>query len=359
MLRRVGVISLLAVLAVCAFYEVTKSGKVSARKHPVHPPATEGNAVSTTPVDVRSSNRAEPTLDLATLPVVAQKAASPTAAQISEPSALSQWPHDTPCDPRLSAEAAGAREQIRVRFTRVAAPPGNASLYFDPSVPDAVVQRLLYALARIEELVNARLGLSSIAPNVYLYRSPTELRKGVCVSPETVSYYDGAIHLAVNPDDDLLKSLKHEYVHHALFSHAIRRPVWFQEGVAMLIGDENDWSRWRPKGPLLPPERMVQTFPQAASAEEAVAFYGQAFAMTVFLNKLCENATSCDLRDLVRALETGVVRPETLFDWAVSQRGSDLVRTTRLPLWDDYLANGLQFGPDTATAISGRRWQRR
>ena len=359
MLRRVGVISLSAVLAVCAFYEVTKSGKVSARKPLVHSPATEGNAVSATPVDERSSNRAEPTPDLAKRPVVAQNAASPLAAQISEPSALAQWSHDSPCDPRLSAEAARVREQIRLRFTRVAAPPGNASLYFDPSVRDAVVQRLLYALARIERLVHARLGLSSIAPDVYLYRSPTELRKGACVSPKTVSYYDGAIHLYLDPDDDLLNSLKHEYVHHALFSHAIRRPVWFQEGVAMLIGSETEWLRWRPKGPLLPPERMVQTFPQAASAEEAEAFYGQAFAMTVFLNKLCENDASCDLRDLVRALETGVVRPETLFDWAVSQRGTDLVRTARLPLWDDYIANGLQFGPDTTTAIWARRWQRR
>ena len=345
-------------LAVCTFYEVTKSGKVSAQKPSVHSPATEGNAVSATPVDVRSSSRAEPTLDLARRPVIAQKAAGPTAAQMSEPSALPQWPHDTPCDPRLSAEAARAREQIRASFTRVAAPLGN-SLYFDPSVPDAVVQSLLYALARIDGLVHARLGLSSLAPNVYLYRSPTELRKGVCVTPKTVSYYDGAIHLYLDPDDDLLNSLRHEYVHHALFSHAIRRPVWFQEGVAMLIGDPDEWLRWRPKGPLLPPERMVQTFPQAASAEEAEAFYGQAFAMTVFLNRLCQNDTSCDLRDLVRALETGVVRLEALFDWAVSQRGSDLVRTARLPLWDDYIANGLEFGPDTTAAIWARRRRRR
>jgi hypothetical protein len=359
MLKRVGVISLLAALAVCAFYEVASSGKIPARKPPARSPATAGSAARATPVDVRSPSRAAPTPELVTRHVTAPPAAAPAAAQISGPSALTEWPHDAPCDPRSSAEAARAQERIKATFTRVAAPPGNASLYFDPAVPDAVVQKLLYALARIEGLVSARLGLSSTAPDVYLYRSPTELRAGVCVSPKTVSYYDGVIHLAIDPADDLLKSLKHEYVHHALFSHAIRRPVWFQEGVAMLIGDENEWSRWRPKGPLLPPERMVQTFPQAASAEEAEAFYGQAFAMTVFLNKLCENDASCDLSDLVRALETGAARPETLFDWAVNQRGSDLVRTARLPLWDDYVANGMQFGPGTTTAIWARRWQRR
>lgn len=240
-------------------------------------------------------------------------------------------------------------------FTRVAAPPGSASLYFDPSVPQLAVDKLLDALTRIEALTSARLGLSSSAPDVLLYRNADQLRQATRVSPRTVSYYDGAIHLAWDPKDDFLNSLKHEYTHHALFSHGLRRPVWFQEGVAMTLGGELEWLTWRPKGPLLPIQSMVQTFPQTADAESAEAFYGQAFAMTVFLSKLCQNSTPCSVRDLVNALDSGAVRPEGLFDWAVSKRGADLVRTARLPLWDDYVANGLQLNRETAAALAARR----
>ena len=357
MFRRLSAVSLLVAFAACALHTARGIGKTHAMDAAAPRYAGE-TAAAPSPGEVLGpppTMRPPPESVARPLarPLVASATAVAAAGQATPSGALPQWSHSVACQTAPNGEA--GRERLRTTFTRVAAPPGNASLYFDPSVPDFAVSRLLYALTKIEALVSARLGLGSSAPDVYLYRNPAQLREGVCVSPKSVSYYDGAIHLALDPEDDLLKSLKHEYAHHALFSHGIRRPVWFQEGVAMLMGDESQWSRWRPKGPLLQPAQMVQTFPQAASAEAAEAFYGQAFAMTTFLSKLCENGPACELRDLVRALSSGAVHPEDLFDWAVSQRGPDLVRTARLPLWDDYAANGMQFGTDTAAAISARR----
>jgi hypothetical protein len=147
-------------------------------------------------------------------------------------------------------------------------------------------------------------------------------------------------------------------LHHVLFSHGIHRPVWFQEGVAMLVEDMRDGDSESGKwltARLLRTDQMVQTFPQTVSAAEAEAFYGQALTMTVFLEKLCKNRESCDVAELVHALERGATTPDTLFDWAVSRRGSDLVRTARLSLWDDYVENGLRFAPATEIAISQRR----
>ena len=276
-------------------------------------------------------------------------------ATVSPPAnAAAPSPDGGRCGAQFVAGASGARAPIRVQFSRVAAPTGKGSVYFDPSVPHAAVDELLDELTRMDALMKARLGLSSSAPDVFLYKNAEQLRQGVCVSPRTVSYYDGAIHLALDANDDLSSSLRHEYTHHALFSHGIRRPVWFQEGVAMMIGGELQWFAWHPKRPLLPMQSMVRAFPQTADAESAEAFYGQAFAMTAFLNQLCKRRKHCSLRDFVTALENGV-EPERLFDWAVSERGADLVRTARLPLWDDYVANGLQLSRATAQALEERR----
>jgi hypothetical protein len=59
------------------------------------------------------------------------------------------------------------------------------------------------------------------------------------------------------------------------------------------------------------------------------------------------------LAELTAALKSGRATPATLFDWAVWQRGSDLVHTSRLPLWDDYVARG-DFAPATLDALLAR-----
>jgi hypothetical protein len=61
--------------------------------------------------------------------------------------------------------------------------------------------------------------------------------------------------------------------------------------------------------------------------------------MVEFLDRLCRAEENCNLKALVDALKNGQATPDTLFDWAVSKRGSDLVRTSALPLWDDYVVH--------------------
>ena len=342
------VLGLLA-LALCGFFYAKpranepKTALTQRSLLPTLPPTVNGAATSVASVQVPSAIAAVSTR------------ATPTPALTPTTSAALSPLHDGPCGPQSSADATQARDTLRARFSRVTAPPGAASLYFEPSLPRVAVDALLDALTHMDSMTSARLGLHSSAPDVFLYKDAEQLRQGVCVSPRTVSYYDGAIHLAFDARDDFLTSLRHEYTHHALFSHGLRRPVWFQEGVAMMLGGELQWLRWHPKGALLPVQSMVQTFPQTASTESAEAFYGQAFAMTAFLNQLCKNKPQCSLRDLVNALESGAGPPERLFDWAVSERGADLVRTARLPLWDDYVANGLQLSRATTQAIAERR----
>ncbi|MEP7053036.1 MAG: hypothetical protein ABJB12_21910 [Pseudomonadota bacterium] len=243
-------------------------------------------------------------------------------------------------------------------MTRIAVEPGHFAIYVGTGIPALLIQHLPQRLLALNSSVAERLGLSSTPPDVYVYATSAQLREGVCVSPATVAYYDGAIHLALTPHDDayseLFGSLRHELVHHVLFSHGIRRPVWFQEGAAMIIAEEWHWFSWHPKARLLRPEQMVATFPQTTSAEEANAFYGQAFAMTTFLKSLCRKRKSCSLADLTQALASGAATPETLFDWATRRYGSDLIGTTLLPLWDDFVQNGFELAPATESALQQR-----
>jgi len=77
--------------------------------------------------------------------------------------------------------------------------------------------------------------------------------------------------------------------------------------------------------------------------------------MVTFLNDLCWRRGDCAFaRDLVSALKNGRATPDTLFDWTVAQRGTDLFATARLPLWDDYVENGFSFSTATESARLSR-----
>jgi hypothetical protein len=69
--------------------------------------------------------------------------------------------------------------------------------------------------------------------------------------------------------------------------------------------------------------------------------------------RLCLARPDCGPKELVEALQSGRATPETLFDWAISRRASDLVRTARLPLWDDYVEHG-NFARATLDALLHR-----
>jgi hypothetical protein len=185
------------------------------------------------------------------------------------------------------------------------------------------------------------------------------LRKYACVNSSAVAYYDGAIHLAAVSNswhyDEPIQSLEHEYVHQALMSNGITQPIWLQEGAAMTIVGEGHWGHWPRswKDYPLSIRQMVRAFPNTESPEFAQAYYGQAFAMMEFLDRLCLTEPNCNLRTLVDALRNGRATPDTLFDWAVAERGSDLVWTSALPLWDDYVVHQ-DFGPATKRALLQR-----
>ena len=265
------------------------------------------------------------------------------------------WRHAGQC----VGAAAASRRRLRAEYlaTFVAVPVWHTTLYVHPGVSTAPIAAVQDNLERVHGFATSKLGLSANPPNIYLYPSVQALRDHSCASSSAVAYYDGAIHLAVSEIGDqweLRHSLRHEYAHHLLVSNDIGSPIWLQEGAAMDIADEplhQSHQLWR-QNPLRM-QQMVESFPNALLPEQAKIFYGQAYAMTRFLQQLCGLRIGCGLADLTKALKDGSATPETLFDWATSERGSDLVHTSPLPLWDDYVKRG-NLAPATIDALLHR-----
>jgi hypothetical protein len=238
-------------------------------------------------------------------------------------------------------------------------------IFVEPGVSDVAVAAVRDDLSGARAGAEKRLGIEASPPWIYLYASVETLRAHACVNSSSIGYYDGAIHLAVTSPDvsygKLNQTLRHEYVHHVLIRNGIELPTWFQEGTALLVAGELSWLNWHPAGPMLSSSEMVRAFPETASPDQTQALYGQAFRMVTFLNYLCwhRNARpttaladqNCHFaRDLVAALKSGRATPDTLFDWAIAERGTDLFATTPLPLWDDYVQHGFSFSPATEAA---------
>jgi hypothetical protein len=302
--------------------------------------------------------------ELRLVPAAAQ---GPARAALLAPSAVtagvtapqrSLWHRDGQCAAGSEPRAVLDRAQYLATFERVAVP--DTTLFVEAGVTAEAVATVRENLTQARAVAEGRLGLDASPPLIYLYASVQSLRDHACVNSSSVAYYDGAIHLAMNTAEDhylaLKRSLGHEYVHHVLFRNGIEEPMWFQEGSALLFAGEHSWFKWHPTGRMLPSSAMVRDFPQTASPEFTEAFYGQSFRMVTFLNDLCWRRKGCSFaRDLVAALKNGRATPDTLFDWAVSERGTDLFASTRLPLWDDYVENGFAFSVATEPA-RGRRF---
>lgn len=121
------------------------------------------------------------------------------------------------------------------------------------------------ASAELRGLTVRRLGLDAELPLILVYPTLDSLRKHSCTSKNAVAYYDGAIHLAAAPGAspyELIKSLKHEFAHHALVSNGVGAPLWLQEGLAMTLAGDHPhdyYSMWR-KHPI-DLRRMVDFMP--------------------------------------------------------------------------------------------------
>jgi hypothetical protein len=260
--------------------------------------------------------------------------------------------------PGLCSSAPSNMLALRAQYlgTFVPVVMADSTLYVERSIPTERVVAIRDGVQHVKAQVERALGLESATPTIFLYPSVEALRKYACVNSSAVAYYDGAIHLVAVPQNfEPILSLKHEYVHHALISNGITRPIWLQEGAAMITSGEFEWGLrpWSWKDHPLSMQQMVRAFPNTANEAFAQAYYGQAFAMVRFLDRLCLGEANCTLRTLVGALKSGRATPDTLFDWAVSERGSDLIRTSGLPLWDDYIIHQ-DFAPATKRALLQR-----
>jgi hypothetical protein len=196
------------------------------------------------------------------------------------------------------------------------------------------------------------LPLPTQPPLVYLHESAEALRAHSCAGRAALAYYDGAIHLATPPEigpeltradllrQGLMTSLGHEYVHHVLVSNGIGRPVWLQEALAMFFAQEFPQANWRARPIAL--DDMVEYLPHDATPEFETTFYTQASAMLELLRKLCGSSEGCYNVDLVLALQKGQASPETLFEWAISQRAREGTSVTPLSIWNDYVAHEMR-----------------
>lgn len=245
--------------------------------------------------------------------------------------------------------------EARVRYFASFVPTSawHTTVYAAPGVAAAAVEAVRSYLEPLHQFATGQLGLESEPPPILIYPTTAELRAHSCTSKTALAYYDGAIHITAELTE-LRSSLRHEYAHHVLVSNGIAGPMWFQEGTAMSFARDcrpDAWQRWR-EHPL-DLERMLTGVPHTAAPEDAAAFNAQACVMHEFLERLCLNSSGCGVGELANALTTGQATPQTLFDWAISRRGSDLFRTTSLPLWSDYTRQG-DFGPATKAALLAR-----
>jgi hypothetical protein len=136
-------------------------------------------------------------------------------------------------------------------------------------------------------------------------------------------------------DEEMVRSLEHEYTHHVLLSHGLREPIWLQEALAMAVGREL-WNTARLQPPGIDLSEMVDAFPQTASVEYARSFYRQAFGMLRFIHELCETP-ACSDAALVSGLKAGSASPRDFFEWAVA-RAAPANSAPPSVLWQRYLA---------------------
>jgi hypothetical protein len=261
------------------------------------------------------------------------------------------WRYPGLCSDSSRSGPLSPRARYLATFLR--SPLELAVVHRDPEVEPSLPEDIQKGLGKIKHRTGT--GLEAPFPAIYVYPTVEALREHSCASANVAAYYDGAIHVAATVG--ILRDLQHEYTHHVLVTNGIERPLWLQEGLAMrATRDEQHetraaWLTWKDRP--LSMERMVNLFPATADPDDVATFYGQAYHMTHMLERLCLTRPTCGPRDLFDALHSGEATPETLFEWAVQRRGSDLVAKTRLPVWEDYLAHGT-FGPENYRALVQR-----
>jgi len=215
----------------------------------------------------------------------------------------------------------------------------NARLMVAPGTLPDVLLRVGKELNSLGTNLQDELGLPTEAATIYLYPTLEALREQACVHRSAIAYYDGAIHLAPPSDNSVEwsywphQTLRHEYVHHVLFSAGVREPFWFQEGVAMQMTADNP----RPSDYATKPHpvsEMVGALDHSSADDSVIQRYAQSSLMVGFLRSICRH-TEVNEGTMAKALVSRVVDPGSLFDWALQQCAQDLDERPEA-LWQNY-----------------------
>ncbi|MER2561958.1 MAG: hypothetical protein ABTQ32_14620 [Myxococcaceae bacterium] len=249
-----------------------------------------------------------------------------------------RWGDEGLCGSKRRAAMRAERESLLASFPTRAF--GEATIAFDPRLDARVValvaERLIAARAATAAWID---WLPNVPPPATIvYFDTPQLQSVACVSAQTIGYFDGRLHISADPslsEAMVGQTVIHEYVHFALNTLSIPKPMWLHEGLAMRVAEETwfqdtrlDFARWL-REHRLPFDAMVYAFPHTADEKFALASYYQSARMVDFIQaQRGPNA----VRELVRLLSTHAVTADDAF-----VRGAGLTPSSLEPYWKDFV----------------------
>lgn len=249
-----------------------------------------------------------------------------------------RWGDDGQCGSKRRAAMHAERDSLLSSFpTRTF---GEATIAFDPRVDSRLValvaDRLVTARAATAQWID---WLPNVPPPpTIVYFDTAQLQSVACVSAQTIGYFDGRLHLSADPSlSEVMvgQTVIHEYVHFALNTLSIPKPMWLHEGLAMRVAEETwfqdsrlDFARWL-REHRLPFDAMVYAFPHTADEKFALAAYYQSARMVDFIQT---QRGPTAVRELVRLLSTQAVTPDDAF-----VRGAGLTPSSLEPYWREFV----------------------
>lgn len=274
--------------------------------------------------------------------VVAEESAKPVEAQPPEREDDARfqvrWGDEGQCGSKRRSAMRAEREALLASFPTRAF--GEATIAFDPRLDPRVValvaERLIAARAATAAWID---WLPNVPPPATIvYFDTAQLQSVACVSAQTIGYFDGRLHISADASlSEVMigQTVVHEYVHFALNTLSIPRPMWLHEGLAMRVAEETwfqdtrlDFARWL-REHRLPFDAMVYAFPHTADEKFALASYYQSARMVDFIQaQRGPNA----VRELVRLLSTRAVTADDAF-----VRGAGLTPSSLEPYWKDFV----------------------
>lgn len=249
-----------------------------------------------------------------------------------------RWGDEGQCGSKRRSAMRAERESLLASFPTRSF--GEATIAFDPRLDARVValvaERLVAARVVTAEWID---WLPNVPPPATIvYFDTAQLQSVACVSAQTVGYFDGRLHVSADAslsETMIGQTVIHEYVHFALNTLSIPKPMWLHEGLAMRVAEETwfqdsrlDFARWL-REHRLPFDAMVYAFPHTADEKFALASYYQSARMVDFIQAQ-RGPTAA--RELVRLLSTHAVTADDAF-----VRGSGLTQSSLEPHWNDFV----------------------